>query len=343
MNTIITKLDPENIDTAVIEKAAKIIASGGLVAFPTETVYGLGADAERADVAEKIYKAKGRPSDNPLIIHIAKAEDAEKYAYTNELYYKLTNAFSPGPLTVILPKKDTVPDTVTGGLNTVAIRIPSNKIARALIERAGVAIAAPSANTSGKPSPTEASHVIEDLSGKADMIIDGGASEIGLESTVVKVDESSILLLRPGAVDVEMLTAVCENVTVSSAILEKLKAGQKAESPGMMYKHYAPDIPVYLVEGDESKVVEFFRQKLENNPKTGILCYIDSRDTVFGENVKYLDRSPIKQANVLFAYLRDYNSSTASEVYSVIPDSDGVGLAVLNRLMRAAGFQIIKV
>ena len=315
MNTLITKLDPENIDNTVIEKAAEIIASGGLVAFPTETVYGLGADAERADVAEKIYKAKGRPSDNPLIIHIAKAEDAEKYAYTNELYYKLTDAFSPGPLTVILPKKNTVPDTVTGGLDTVAIRIPSNKIARALIERAGVAIAAPSANTSGKPSPTEAAHVIEDLSGKADMIIDGGSSEIGLESTVVKVDESSILLLRPGAVDVEMLRAVCENVTVSSAILEKLKAGEKAESPGMMYKHYAPDIPVYLVEGEESNVVEFFRKK----------------------------RSPIKQANVLFAYLRDYNSSTASEVYSVIPDSDGVGLAVLNRLMRAAGFQIIKV
>ncbi len=343
MKTEVIKTDRENIDIAVIKRASEIIKNGGLVAFPTETVYGLGANAEYADGAEKIYKAKGRPSDNPLIIHIAKAEDAEKYAYTNELYYKLTSAFSPGPLTVILPKKNTVPDTVTGGLDTVAIRIPSDKIASAIIEHTGAAIAAPSANTSGKPSPTEASHVIEDLCGKVDMIIDGGSCEIGLESTVVRANENEIILLRPGAVDIHMLKAVCENVTVSSAILEKLKEGEKAESPGMMYKHYSPDAPVYLVEGNEENVIEFFKKKLENDPKTGILCYVDSKDTVFGENVKYLERSPIKQANVLFSYLREYNSSTAEEIYSVIPESDGVGLAVLNRLMRAAGFKIIKV
>lgn len=343
MKTLIVKTSPESIDRTVIKTAADIIKNGGLVAFPTETVYGLGADAERADTAEKIYKAKGRPSDNPLIIHIARAEDAEKYAYTNSLYYKLTSAFSPGPLTVILPKKKTVPDAVTGGLDTVAIRIPSNKIAQAIIEGAGVAIAAPSANTSGKPSPTKAQHVKEDLFGKVDMIIDGGDCEIGLESTVVKVSEDEITLLRPGAVDVHMLSAVCENVTVSHAILEKLDKGEKAESPGMMYKHYAPDVPVYLIEGDDERVTEFFKRKLQDDPSTGILCYIDSKDTVTGKNVKYLERSPIKQANVLFGYLREYNSSDAKEIYSVIPESDGVGLAVLNRLMRAAGFKIIKV
>lgn len=343
MKTVIEKISKTADDIRIIQKAAEIIKSGGLVAFPTETVYGLGADALTADAASKIYKAKGRPSDNPLIIHISKAEDAEKYAHTSELYYKLTKAFSPGPLTIIMPKKDIIPDTVTGGLDTVAVRIPSNETARAIIECAETAIAAPSANTSGKPSPTEASHVIEDLNGKVDMIIDGGECDIGLESTVIKLNGDGVVLLRPGAVDEEMLRCVCHKVTVSDAILQKLKEGEKAESPGMMYKHYAPDVPVYLVDGDEEKVIEFFKERLTEDSLTGILCYSDCKDTVNGKNVKYLDRSHTSQAHVLFGYLRGFNNSGASAVYSVIPDSDGVGLAVLNRLVRASGFRIINV
>lgn len=326
-------------NTAVIEKASQIIKNGGLVAFPTETVYGLGADATNADSAKKIYAAKGRPSDNPLIIHISRAEDAEKYAYTNALYYKLTDAFSPGPLTVILPKKSIVPDSVTGGMDTVAIRIPSHPVARALIEKCDVAIAAPSANTSGKPSPTSAQHVIEDLMGRTDMIIDGGDCDIGLESTVVRISDNRIDLLRPGAVDCEMLKSVCDNVKISQAVLEKLQDGEKAESPGMRYKHYAPDMPVYLVRGEESDVNAFFVKQLANDPTVGILCYKDAE--VSGINVKYLEKSHTKQANVLFGYLRDFNKSNARAVYSVIPDTDGIGLAVLNRLIRAAGFNVI--
>lgn len=327
---------------AIIEKASQIIKNGGTVAFPTETVYGLGADATSGDSAKKIYTAKGRPSDNPLIIHISKASDAEKYAYTNDLYYKLTDAFSPGPLTVILPKKDVVPDDVTGGLDTVAIRIPSNKIASAIIEKSGVAIAAPSANTSGKPSPTQACHVVEDLNGKVDMIIDGGDCEIGLESTVIKITDDTVYLLRPGAVDVEMLSAICDNVIVSDAVLNKLRDGESAESPGMRYKHYAPDVPVFLVSGDEKDVIAFLQRRISADESVGILCYDTEKDEIFGENVKYLERSPLKQANVLFSYLRDFNKSTAKRIYSIIPDTNGVGLAVLNRLIRAAGFNVIK-
>ena len=325
----------------ITDKASYLIKNGCLVAFPTETVYGLGADATNSESAKKIYAAKGRPSDNPLIIHISKASDAEKYAYTNELYYKLTDAFSPGPLTIILPKKDTVPCEVTGGIDTVAIRIPSNEIARAIIEKSGVAIAAPSANTSGRPSPTSADHVIEDLYGKVDMIIDGGDCEIGLESTVVKISDDEINLLRPGAVDVQMLSSVCANVKMSDAVLNKLENGEKAESPGMRYRHYAPDIPVYLVSGEEKNVEAFLKRRLHDDNTVGILCYDTSKDILFGENVKYLEHSHIKQANVLFGYLRDFNKSTAKSVYSVIPDTDGVGLAVLNRLIRAAGFNVI--
>lgn len=330
-----------DINDRITDKASYLIRSGGLVAFPTETVYGLGADATNSESAKKIYTAKGRPSDNPLIIHISKASDAERYAYTNELYYKLTDAFSPGPLTIILPKKDTVPSEVTGGLDTVAIRIPSNEIARAIIEKSGVAIAAPSANTSGRPSPTSADHVIEDLYGKVDMIIDGGDCQIGLESTVIKISDDEIHLLRPGAVDVQMLSSVCANVKVSDAVLNKLENGEKAESPGMRYRHYAPDIPVYLVSGEEKNVEAFLKRRLRDDKTVGILCYDTSKDMLFGENVKYLERSHIRQANVLFGYLRDFNKSTAKNVYSVIPDTDGVGLAVLNRLIRAAGFNII--
>ena len=252
---------------AKIEYAASIIKRGGLVAFPTETVYGLGADATAKDAARKIYAAKGRPSDNPLIIHISHPEDAEKYAFTSPLYYKLAKAFMPGPLTVIMKKKDTVPFEVTGELDTVAVRCPDHNVARALIEASEVAIAAPSANISGSPSPTCAEHVIKDMDGKIDAIIDGGSSDIGLESTIVKIDsDTEVTLLRPGAITADALSCICEKVHISSAITNALKENERPLSPGMKYRHYAPSSPLVLIDGSRDEFVAFCleQQKKEN-------------------------------------------------------------------------------
>ena len=214
MKTEIFNISPDTVESSTekerIAKAADIIKQGGLVAFPTETVYGLGGNATDKNAAAKIYAAKGRPSDNPLIIHIAEPEDAERYAFTNPTYYKLAEAFMPGPLTVILPKRDIIPSEVTGGLSTVAIRCPAHPIARELIKAADVAIAAPSANLSGSPSPTCGEHVINDLNGRIDAIISGGDSEIGLESTIVKAEDDKLTLLRPGAITADALRCVCD-------------------------------------------------------------------------------------------------------------------------------------
>ena len=224
MNTEIFKTASQSIDADAIERCAQIIKNGGLVAFPTETVYGLGADATDKNAARKIYEAKGRPSDNPLIIHIAKPEDAESYAHTSPTYYALAKAFMPGPLTVILPKKNTIPFEVTGGLDTVAVRCPAHEVARALITASGVPIAAPSANISGSPSPTSASHVINDMNEKIEAIIDGGECEIGLESTIVKLEGSKAILLRPGAITADALGCVCESVEIAPAVMHVLPA-----------------------------------------------------------------------------------------------------------------------
>ena len=222
MTTLIKTLPEQEVNSteakAAIDQAAGILKNGGLVVFPTETVYGLGGNALDSDAAKKIYAAKGRPSDNPLIIHIAQPKDAEKYCITNEIYYRLADAFMPGPLTVILPKRDIVPSSVTGGLSTVAVRCPSHPIARELISASGFPIAAPSANISGKPSPTCAEYVIEDMSGRVDMIIDGGECEIGLESTIVKIENDGLILLRPGGITCDALSCVCENVKVADAV-----------------------------------------------------------------------------------------------------------------------------
>ena len=247
---------PKNIQTQIIsadgiKDAAECIKNGGLVVFPTETVYGLGANALDDKAAAKIFAAKGRPSDNPLITHLAAVEDAEKYCETNELFYKLANRFMPGPLTVILPKKlrngkPVIPDTVTGGLPNAAIRIPSNPTAHALIEAAGVPVAAPSANISGSPSPTTLRHVVEDMYGRVDIIIDGGDSDIGLESTVVLLCGGEPRLLRPGAVTFEELRQICGDITADRAVYEKTDGIPL--SPGMKYRHYAPRARVIMLD-----------------------------------------------------------------------------------------------
>ena len=255
-----------------IAKAAEIIKNGGLVVFPTETVYGLGADATNSDAAHKIYEAKGRPSDNPLIIHIAAPHDAERYAYTNDVYYKLAEHFMPGPLTVILRSRDTIPKATRGGLDTVAVRCPEAVIARDLIDMAEVAIAAPSANLSGSPSPTNANHVFDDMNGRVDMILDGGECDFGLESTIVKIEDGGTLtLLRPGKITVEDILGIGLTVEIADAVKNKLGEGEKVLSPGMKYRHYAPKAPLVLLDGDAKSAVSYIKDNAQDN--TAVICY----------------------------------------------------------------------
>ena len=327
-----------------LDAAAKIILSGGLVVFPTETVYGLGGNGLLADAAKKIYSAKGRPSDNPLIIHIANPDDAEKYAFTSDIYYQLAKAFMPGPLTVIMPKRDCIPPSVTGGLDTVAVRCPSHPIANALIKKCGVPIAAPSANISGRPSPTSAQYVIEDMQGRVDMIIDGGECEIGLESTIVKIDGNSLTLLRPGAITYDALCCVCDDVKIAPAVLEKLAENEKPLSPGMKYRHYAPNADFVLLDGEYNNVLEFIKkEQVENN--CAALCYseelehlIPSLSICIGEKDDLTT-----QAKRLFTALRQADKLGANKIYAHLPTLDGLGLALYNRMIRAAAHTIKKV
>ena len=256
----------------VLREAGAILRQGGLVVFPTETVYGLGGNATDSKAAKAIYEAKGRPSDNPLIVHIADPTDAEPLAVTGDAYYRLARHFMPGPLTVILPKKDTVPDSVTGGLDSVAIRCPAHPVAAALIRAAGVPVAAPSANRSGRPSPTCAAHAAEDLTGRVDMILDGGECEVGLESTIVKLEGDKGVLLRPGAITPEELKCVLSSLEIAPAVTAALAEGERVLSPGMKYRHYAPAAPLTLVDGDESTVRSFLAQKA-TEAGVGILCF----------------------------------------------------------------------
>lgn len=344
MNSEIFKTDPENIDSSTIEHCAKIIKDGGLVAFPTETVYGLGADATDAGAASKIYAAKGRPSDNPLIIHVASPEDAEAYAYTSPLYYRLAKAFMPGPLTVIMPKRDTIPSAVTGGLDSVAVRCPSHTVARALIAAAGVPIAAPSANISGSPSPTRADHVIKDMSGKIEAIIDGGECEIGLESTIVKIDGNKAILLRPGAITADALECVCEQVEISSAVTEALKENERPLSPGMKYRHYAPTAPLVLLDGSAQDILAFL-QRAQKNEKCVILCYSEETAHLNKENIIDIGRCDDlrTQAQRLFGALRQTDGMDCEIIYAHLPAKHGLGLALYNRMIRAAAHTVKKI
>lgn len=349
MNTKIFKIDPQNVEKQIndIKSAAELLSSGELVVFPTETVYGLGGDARNPDAAKKIYAAKGRPSDNPLIVHIADPSDAEEYTYTNALYYKLAKAFMPGPLTVILRSKDSIPKETRGGLDTVAIRCPSDPIANSLIKFAGVPIAAPSANLSGSPSPTNARHVIEDMDGRVAAIIDGGDCDFGLESTIVKIeDDESLTLLRPGKITVDELSLIA-NITVAAAVTGALEAGQVALSPGMKYRHYAPKSPLVLLDGDLESCIGYIKKSEEKH--IAVLCYSDDFDT-FERDIGYAKLFKLgyrddmsAQAHSLFALLRDADKFDFEMIYAPLPVKQGVGLALYNRLIRAAAHRIVKV
>ncbi len=341
MNTEIIKMESLNAQGDDILRAAEILRDGGLVVFPTETVYGLGGNGCDAEAAKRIYAAKGRPSDNPLIIHLASPEDAEKYAYTTPLYHRLARAFMPGPLTVILQKRESIPHSVTGGLDSVAVRVPSHPVAHALCEAAGIPIAAPSANLSGKPSPTSADHVIADLSGRVDMILDGGESEIGLESTIVKLDGDSLTLLRPGAITYDALSMISEKVTVADAVTHRLAENERPLSPGMKYRHYAPSAPLVLLSGEDAHVLAFLQEE-QKSKRCAILCYDEECARLNPKNLISVGAKDdlAAQAKRLFSALREADRTDAEIIYAHLPPMEGLGLALYNRMIRAAAHTV---
>ena len=330
METIVKTITHTEEDKKIYEQAGKILRDGGLVAFPTETVYGLGADALDEKASAKIYAAKGRPSDNPLIVHIADVNAL--YDLASEVPEKalvLAEKFWPGPLTMILKKQDKVPDSITGGLGTVAIRMPSHPVAAELIRRSGVYIAAPSANTSGKPSPTRAEHVINDLSGRIDMIIQDDTVDIGVESTIIDLSEEVPTILRPGYITQAMFEEAIGKTIIDPAIMGSLKEGVVPKAPGMKYKHYAPNADVTIVEGPHEKVVEYINSQIAEKEAEGHRCAGHKDDE-------------LSVARNLYAILRDFDKQNIEFVYSESFETKNVGQAVMNRLIKAAGHKIIK-
>lgn len=348
MNTKILKMDEENIDADAIREAGNILRNGGLVAFPTETVYGLGGDALNAESSGKIYAAKGRPSDNPLIVHIAGMEELSKIVRKiPEEAYLLAEHFWPGPLTMIFEKSDCVPLETTGGLETVAVRMPSNKIARALIRASGGYIAAPSANLSGRPSPTVAKYVIEDLDGRVDMIIDGGEVNIGLESTIIDLTGDKPMILRPGYITEEMLEETIGSVEIDQTIIEG-NSKQAPKAPGMKYRHYAPKGNLIIIEGEADRVVDYINEQLriyrKNGSKTGVIATDETAAKYQADSVKSAGKRKDEDqiARQLFRILREFDDEGVEIIYAESFEGRGVGQAIMNRLLKAAGHQVIK-
>ena len=348
-----TQIIPQGADDDALRVAADAIRRGGLVAFPTETVYGLGANAYDEAAVYNIFEAKGRPHDNPLIVHVANPREAENFAYTTELYYKTAEKFMPGPITLILKKRDNIPAEVTAGGDTVGVRCPSHPTANRFLALSGVPVAAPSANLSGRPSPTIAAHCIEDMTGRADVIIDGGECEFGLESTVALLsgetpDNGSIKILRPGAVTEDALRCVCADVTVADG----LKPGEIPLSPGMKYKHYAPRAPLILLDGCRLDVINYVGSEMKRTGgKCLFICFDGDGDSFGSDAVLSLGAADDTGAHAhkLFAALRDSDTIGMSRqidfIYTYMPDMSGDGLApaIYNRLIRAANHTIKKV
>lgn len=342
MKTEFIRLTGDDADADIFSRAGEIIRSGGLVAFPTETVYGLGGNAYDPEASVKIFKAKGRPSDNPLIVHVSTPEEAEKFAVTNDTYYKLAEHFMPGPLTVILPKKDIIPDSVTGGLDSVAVRCPEHEAARMLIAAAGVPIAAPSANISGAPSPTSAAHVLTDMNGKIDMIIDGGECRIGVESTVIRLEADGCTVLRPGEIIARELSALLGNVYVADAVTNPGAAGEKPQSPGMKYKHYAPLCPLILLDGDDDAFAEYVNLQ---EGKIAVLSYTENISDFKSAHVFDIGskESASVQMHRLFSLLRETDTMDIDRIYGHLPPENDEFLALYNRIIRAAGCEVIRI
>lgn len=328
-----------NAETKNLASAAEIINNGGLVAFPTETVYGLGADGLNETAVKKIYVAKGRPSDNPLILHIQDISEVKPLTLEiNSTAKKLMDTFWPGPMTLVFKKSSIVPSVISGGLDTVAIRLPQNKIARELIRLSKTPVAAPSANTSGKPSPTKASHVFEDLNGKIDMIIDGGSCDIGLESTVIDVTTLSPVILRPGGVTFEDVYKLFPDVSYDKHLtLETITDTVKPKSPGMKYKHYAPEGELFILDGDIDKIRAYI---IENSDeKTAVFTYDGiSFDMPYVRSL----RDTSSGSKLFFDLLRECDKNNITKIFALMPDKKGVGFALYNRMFKAAGGKIIK-
>jgi len=348
MRTTIISVNPGDFDPEVLRPAARALAEGRLVAFPTETVYGLGADARNPEAVGRIYEAKGRPSDNPLIVHISDPAQLEGIvSRVPEKAKKLMNAFWPGPLTLILPKAEGIPDKTTAGLPTVAVRMPANRIALELIRLSGVAIAAPSANISGAPSPTCADHVIDDLSGRIDYIIDGGCTQVGLESTVLDMTVDPPAVLRPGGVSVEMLEEVIG--TVNADRIPETAGETVPKSPGMKYRHYSPKAEMVLVSGDSDRVVETINSLAEQNRaknrRTGVLAPSETRARYNADVVLCPgSRNSLEAiAASIYRCLRDFDELGVDIIFSETFPEEGIGLAIMNRLRKAASGRIIRV
>ena len=362
METIIKKIDAANMTAEDFAEAAQLLRDGKLVAFPTETVYGLGGDAFDPTASARIYAAKGRPSDNPLIVHIADiAELAKLCREVPEEAYMLADRFWPGPLTMIMKKDECIPKETTGGLDTVAIRMPSHPIARRLIQETGLPIAAPSANASGRPSTTKAEHVIEDLSGRIEMIIDGGSSDIGLESTIVDLTVRPAQILRPGYITIEMLREVIPDIAYDRAILKRERNDNiVARAPGMKYRHYAPKGELVIFEGEPAKVADAVytavAEKLDAGYRVGILAS-EEMASVYRQR---LNERPDKGAQAvievlgsresidvvaanLFDCLRRFDAEETPYIFGECFSGDNLGAAIMNRLMKAAGYHIEQV
>ncbi len=353
MNTRILKAEDLKLSPEELEEAAVLLRSGGLVAFPTETVYGLGANALDASAAKKIYEAKGRPSDNPLIVHISELQDMEVLAREiPEKAYQLAEVFWPGPLTIILKKQDSVPGGTTGGLDTVAIRLPANQLARSLIAAAGVYVAAPSANLSGKPSPTKAEHVIKDMDGKVDMIIDGGNATLGLESTIVDLTGINPVILRPGCITKGMLENVIGPVETDPAILDRNPDPGRniaPKAPGMKYRHYAPEGNLTIYEGDIALVIDAINQqaqeKLAGGKRVGVIA-TDETKTLYRYGTVMTIGSRRDEASIaagLYAILREFDELHMEYIYTESFEDNSLGHAIMNRLLKAAGYRVVKV
>lgn len=355
METIVKKINADAMESEDFLEAVKILRSGGLVAFPTETVYGLGGDAFDPTAAKRIYAAKGRPSDNPLIVHIADIGELEGLCENiPATAYSLADAFWPGPLTMILQKKACIPTETTGGLDTVAIRMPSNPIARRLIKEAGLPVAAPSANASGRPSTTKAEHVIEDLDGKIEMIIDGGASAIGLESTIVDLTSNPVLILRPGYITIEMLRKIIPDVEYDKAVLKRERNDNiVAKAPGMKYRHYAPKGDLTIFDGKDENVCaaieKAVNEALESGQTAGVLCSAELADrlSIDRERVRLcVPGSKTDEAAIaaeLFDVLRSFDDAGTGLIFAESFSTDDLGQAIMNRLIKAAGYHIVEV
>ncbi len=325
-------------DEKGILSACEILKNGGVVAIPTETVYGLAANAFDDNAIEKVFKAKGRPQDNPLIVHIANLDMLYKIAKeVPKTALSLAEKFWPGPLTIVFNKTEIIGERVSAGLQTVAVRMPSNKTAKEIIEKSGIPLAAPSANLSGKPSPTSANHVLSDLDGKIDAVVMGEDSNVGVESTVITLVGEHPVLLRPGGVTLEQLKEIIPDITVNKAVLEELKTDEKAASPGMKYKHYAPETETFLLEGEN--FAEFVNQK----QNAVAVCFKEESELIKIPKIIYgSQKNPESFAQNIFSVLREVDKMGAKVIYIHAPKKDGIGLAVFNRLIRAAAFKVIK-